>query len=411
MIKKLIEIKNSKPLFYDSIYGILTALLFSSFLYLEHYGFTIKLLNTLFGIAALALLLYSPKRAILVAGFLIGLLWFYWIGYSFEYQGVGYMTPIITISFAFIYMLFFGVLALTNKIYIRALLLLALSFFEPFDFNWMQIELLFVDSYIGIFKYQLILVLLALTLPAYIKKPFTYIPLALILLTLNFQTPVQEDSKLKIKLVHTDIKQDEKWKRETLSPTVKLIFTEIKSAIKSGYDVVVLPESVFPIYMNKSPILIDTLLIFSKEITIVAGSVFKENGNSYNVTYLFQDAKYEVAKKLVLVPFGEYIPLPKFAQKIINDTFFSGASDFKTATEPTDFIIRGEKFRNAICYEATCQEIYEGDVKFVIAISNNAWFSPSIEPTLQKLLMRYYARKNGTTIYHSANYKGTGVVK
>jgi hypothetical protein len=25
--------------------------------------------------------------------------------------------------------------------------------------------------------------------------------------------------------------------------------------------------------------------------------------------------------------------------------------------------------------------------------------------------MRYYARKNGVTIYHSANYKGTGIIK
>ena len=84
---------------------------------------------------------------------------------------------------------------------------------------------------------------------------------------------------------------------------------------------------------------------------------------------------------------------------------------FKTANKPTDFIIKGVKFRNAICYEATCSEIYEGDVNFVIATSNNAWFSPSIEPTIQKLLMRYYARKNSVTIYHSANWRGTGIVK
>ena len=118
-----------------------------------------------------------------------------------------------------------------------------------------------------------------------------------------------------------------------------------------------------------------------------------------------------MAKKLVLVPFGEYVPLPKFMQKFINDTFFKGSSDFLTAKEPTDFVIKGVKFRNAICYEATCQEIYDGDVNYVIATSNNAWFTPSIEPTLQRLLMKYYARKNGVTIYHSANSKGTGVVK
>ena len=411
MINKITKFKNSKPLYFDLACGFITALLFSAFIYLEHFGFTLKLLNTVFGILALSMFLHMPKRAVLIAGYLIGLLWFYWIGYSFEYQGVGYMTPIITIGFGFIYMLFFGVLSLTNKVYIRAILLFALSFFEPFDWNWLQIELLFVESYIGIFKYQLILVLMALSLPSYIKKPFTYLPLILILFAFNFNSPIQNESKLKIKLVKTDIKQEDKWLRQNLTPTLKMVYKEINLAINDGYDLVVLPESVIPIYLNKNEKIIDSLKLASKNISIIVGSLMSENSKHYNVTYLFENGTYSIAKKLVLVPFGEYIPLPKFAQKFINDTFFSGASDFVRAKKPTDFIIKGEKFRNAICYEATCQEIYEGDVKFIIATSNNAWFSPSIEPTLQNLLLRYYGRKNGVTIYHSANYKGTGIVK
>ncbi len=391
--------------------AILTAILFSAFIYFEHYSLTNKLINTLFGLSALALLLYIPKRSILIAGFLIGLLWFYWIGYSFEYQGVGYMTPIITVGFGFIYMLFFGVLALTDKIYIRAFLLFGLSFIEPFDFNWLQIELIFVESYIGVFKYQLATVLLALTLPSFIKNRFRFTPLLLILLALNFTTPQQKLAPLTIKLVATDIKQEEKWTRDALQPTVNLVFKEIKSAIKNNYDVVVLPESVFPLYMNKNLYLKTELLKLSKRITIIAGSLYRENNLKYNVTYMFQDGEYEIAKKVILVPFGEYIPLPSFARDFINKTFFAGSSDFIGAKEPTDFIIKGVKFRNAICYEVTCQEIYEGDVDFVIAMSNNAWFTPSIEPTLQKLLMKYYARKNGTTIYHSANSVGTGIIQ
>ncbi|WP_455757784.1 apolipoprotein N-acyltransferase [Sulfurimonas sp.] len=411
MIKKLTDFKNSKPLLFDLACGIFTAILFSSFIYLEYFGFTLKLLNTIFGLGALALFLYSPKRAILIAGFLIGLLWFYWIGYSFEYQGVGFMTPIITVAFGFIYMLFFGVLALTNKVYIRALLLFGLSYFEPFDWNWLQIELIFVESYIGIFKYQLIFVLTALTLPNYIKASYKYAPLLLIILAFNFHMPEQHESKQKIKLVATDIKQEDKWLRKNLKKTVQLIYKEIITATNEGYDVVVLPESVFPLFLNRNQVILNQLLSLSKNIAIVTGSLTHEDSKNYNVTYILQNGNYQVAKKLILVPFGEYIPLPKFARKIINDTFFAGQSDFKTATQPTDFIINGEKFRNAICYEATCQEIYEGDVKFVIAISNNAWFAPSIEPTIQNLLMRYYGRKNGVTIYHSANWSGTGVVK
>lgn len=411
MINTFNTIKNSHPLLYALLYGALTALLFSYFIYAQHFGITLKILNTVFGVLALALFLYAPKKAILIAGFFIGLLWFYWIGYSFEYQGVGYMLPIITLSFGFIYALFFGILALTNKVFIRAILLFGLSFFEPFDWNWLQIELLFIESYIGIFKYQLFIILLSLSLFSYLKKNIRIFSLLLIFFAINFTQPTQNESSLKIKLIETTIAQNEKWRLKNREATIKMILNDIHLARQKDYDLIIFPESVFPMYLNKKQKLIDELSMLSQDITIVAGSIYKEDKQNYNVTYMFHEGKVSIAKKMVLVPFGEYIPLPEFARKIINDTFFSGTSDFTQAKKPTDFKIKDEVFRNAICYEATCQEIYEGDVKFVIATSNNAWFSPSIEPTLQNLLLRFYARKNGVTIYHSANYKGTGIIQ
>lgn len=400
----------------DITYGFITAILFSAFIYLENFGITNKFLNTIFGLLALIFLLYIPKKAVLAAGFFIGLFWFYWVGYSFEYNGVGFLAPFVTLLFGVICMLLFGILALSNKIYIRAILLFGISFIEPFDWNWMQIELLFVDSYIGVHKFQLFLVLLALSLPSFMHKcnKYKYTPLLLLILTyynMPYSQMPQLESELKIKLVHTDIKQDYKWSREALEPTIKMIFKEIQDAIDNNYELIVFPESVFALLMNKNENLINILNDYSYKISIVAGSLIREKGNNYNVTYMFENGDYQIAKKLILVPFGEYIPLPKFAQAFINKHFFAGAADFQTASQPTDFIIKGVKFRNAICFEATCQELYEGDVNFMIATSNNAWFTPSIEPTIQKLLMRYYARKNGVTIYHSANYKGTGIVK
>ncbi|MDQ1268359.1 MAG: apolipoprotein N-acyltransferase, partial [Campylobacterota bacterium] len=186
MIEKIQNIRNSyNHLLFDLTVGVVTALLFSAFLYLEHFGITIKLLNTIFGLLSLTLLLYIPKRAVLAAGFFIGLLWFYWIGYSFKYNGINNMETLITVAFMFIYMLFFGVLALTKSVAIRAVLLFGLTFFEPVDFNWLQLEILFVDSYIGIFKYQFATVLFSLALVNYIKNPYGYASLLLLILAFN----------------------------------------------------------------------------------------------------------------------------------------------------------------------------------------------------------------------------------
>ncbi len=391
-----------------------TALCMSAFIYLEHYGLSSKLINTLLGLAAFALILHIPKRAILGSGFLIGLFWFYWIGYSFEYQGVGFMTPIITVAFGFVYLLFFLPLYFTPKAYVRALLLFALSFVEPFDWNWMRLELPFVESYIGIEKWQFALVLLALSLPSLLHKKiqnrWRFASLLLLLFSLDLTTPQHKEAPLKIKLVATDVKQEHKWQKESLEPTLEMIFNEILKAKIENYDLILFPESVFPLFLNKAPQLMEALQKASQEIAIVTGALYLEDGKHYNATYFFDKGNYKVAKKVVLVPFGEYIPLPAFAKDFINDTFFSGGSDFVNAESPSDFLIKGVKFRNAICYEATCDELYKGDVVFMLAMSNNAWFAPSIEPTLQNLLLRFYARKYGVTIYHAANYKGSGVI-
>ncbi|MBD3796828.1 MAG: apolipoprotein N-acyltransferase [Campylobacterales bacterium] len=398
----------------DILFGLASAVFFSASIYLSDFGLENKLLNTVLGLFAIGSILYIPKRSILAAGFFIGLFWFYWIGFSFKYQGVGFMIPIVTLGFALLYLLLFLPMYFTQNPFIRAAILFGLSFLEPFDWNWFKPEILFVDSFIGVYKYQFAIVLFSLAAALYTYKnypKYKYYPLIVLVFALNFGYPPQKALPINVKLVQTDVKQEEKWKEENLYPTVEMIFKEIAQARFEGYELVVLPESVFPLFMNKSPKLMKKLQELSENITIIAGALLIEDAKHYNVTYMFDHGKYFVAKKIVLVPFGEYIPLPSFMEKWVNDTFFGGASDFVPADKPTDFTIKNTKIRNAICYEATCEAIYQGKLDYIVAISNNAWFAPSIEPTLQRLLMKYYARKHGVTIYHCANYKGSGVIK
>ncbi len=407
---------NFRAVTFDLLQGLGIAILFSYFIYAEYFGLTFEPINTLTALAAFYLLLKAPSRAILSAGFFIGLLWFYWIGYSFKYYHVGWLTPFVTLFFALLYMLFFGTLALTRNPLYRALILFALSFVEIMDWNWLQMELPFINSYFGVEKWQYALILTALSLFLCLSKytalkKFRYAPLLLLVGALNFSTPGFIESGLKIKLYAPTLLQEEKWLPQNSQEIVADNFDAIKKAIKENYDLIVLPESAFPLFLNRSPQIESKLRDYSDRIDIITGALYIENGLHYNVSYHFSKGEVEIAKKLVLVPFGEYIPLPSFLRSWVNKTFFDGASDFVTAKRPSDFVIRGVTFRNAICYEATCEEIYEGDPQYLIAISNNGWFHPSIEPTLQKLLMRFYAKKHHSIIYHSANMGGTGVIR
>ena len=401
------------PLLKDVFFALVTALFFSAFIYFAHFELTCKLCDSLFALAAFASLLYAPKRVVLISGFFIGLFWFYWIGYSFKHYGITPMIePFIALGFGLIYALFFASLALTRKVYLRVLILFGLSFIAPFGFNWMKIELLFINSYFGTTKLDLALILTALALPAFFHSRYKYLPLFLLIGAIQFSPPKPLTlPPLKIDLIATHLGQAEKWDPNNLEYIINLNLAYIDDAIDQGYDAVVLPESAFPMFLNESPILLEYLSEKSKQISIITGALLSEENKHFNVTYHFEDGNYTIAKKIVLVPFGEYVPLPRFMQKWVSDTFFGGASDFSMATEPTNFVIKGIKFRNAICFEATTDELYQNKPQYMITTSNNGWFLPSIEPTLQNLLLKYYSQKYGTVIFHAANRAGTGIVQ
>lgn len=389
---------------------LLIALFFSAFIYWEHFALTSKALNTFSGLIALYALLHAPKRTVLISGFWIGLFWCYWIGFSFQYYGLGWATWLVTLGFGIVYSLYYGTMALTTNPLIRALILFTLTFIWPMDFNWMQPELIFVESYLGFSKWQFALILFSLALAGWFEGFKKIIPLALLLVTIQTSYPTPPLPNVKIKLVSTDISQDFKWQSERLDQTLQENFNAIDEAIAQGYDLVVLPESAFPLYMNEHSTISEALAQRSLHIAILTGTLHRENNLNYNVSYLFDQGNITVAKKTILVPFGEYIPLPEFLRGWVNREIFGGGADFVTARAPTDFKVKGVIFRNAVCYEATREELYTPDVRYMIAVSNNGWFKPSIEPTVQNLLIRFYARKNYTIVFHAANSGGSGVI-
>ncbi len=80
-----------------------------------------------------------------------------------------------------------------------------------------------------------------------------------------------------------------------------------------------------------------------------------------------------------------------------------GHQTMSSSLKVTDYTIDGVKYRNAICYEGTSEKLYRDNPKNMILISNNGWVVPSVEPTLQKIILQYYSKRYGTLIYHSVN--------
>ncbi len=272
-------------------------------------------------------------------------------------------------------MLFYFSAYFSNKI-VRIFLLVLLHFSDPLGFNWLKLDLPLINTYFNTYESK--------------------VPL----------------SDLKIYMPKYNVDQFDKWNKNNIVNIINENLKNIRYAIHNNYDLVVLPETAFPINLQDSTYVLNELKQLSKKIIIITGAISSKNNLYYNSTYKFDNTNIQIANKVVLVPFGESIPAPKIIKDFINKYFFNGASDYLEAINPSTFTIKGQKFRNAICYEATSAKIYENiDVNYIIATSNNAWFTPSIEPTLQKLLLRYYAKKNKVIIYHSANKSKNMIIK
>ncbi len=400
------------------------AIVFSIPVYLYAFleeNFLLNLFSSFFAILAFYLFFHF-KHSFFQTGFWIGIFLFYWIGLSFRYYNLTWLIPFIILFIGFGYGIIFWFL---NKIFnffkfsifhfqlSIYLWLLCLSFgfdyIRPFTFDWLKPEVILVNSFFGITKTAFFLFLLGIL---FLKnKKF----LALIFFILSIilkicQTPHIKMPDLKIFLASTDIPQNKKWKNSYIPVEIDNNFKIINNAIKEKYNAIALPESAFPLFLNIYPDIMDKLKNLSHNITIITGGLHYKNKKFFNSTYIFENGKITILDKHILVPFGEYIPLP-FFQKEINKIFFGGASDYKTSSDFGIFKIKQYKFINAICYEATVEKLYELKPKYIIALSNDAWFKPSIEPVLQKMLIKLYAYKYKKTVFHSINGYKSYIIK
>ena len=355
--------------------------------------------------------LKSQRITLFWAGAFTALLWFYWVPFSFRYYDLTYLIPLLSLFFSFGYGMIFWFVGLFSPI-IRVIMILLLSYIHPLNYNWFVPEMSLIDSFFGIEKWQFGLILTSLALFIMIRDRLRYFALFIMIGALNFSAPVLlplPKQSIYLSALHTP--QAQKWEESYKEESIQINFNIIYDAIAKEYDIVVLSESAFALFINRDEGLLEKLRELSHEITIVTGGLYFDGKSAYNSTYYFINDTVHIANKVVLVPFGEEIPLPKFISRTINDIIYDGADDYIAASEPSDIEINGEVFRNAICYEATRSELFVGNPKFMIAISNNAWFTPSIEPTLQKLLLRYFSRIHKTVIYHSANMGENALIR
>lgn len=381
-------------------------------------GVFLPYLNTIFALLAVASVLKVDRKYRFYFGFFVGILWFYWMSMSFthSYSSITHFIPVALLLIGLVYGVVFYIVLFFNALVWRIFTLSAIGHIAIFGFDWMVVPALFSFTIlkVGAFSFMFILFFVALCLHYHQKsrdsnkkeaKKRNLKKASLALIPLIFMidfSHIDVEIPPKIFISQMDVNQQIKWLEEAQVVSERN-FGVIDEAIARGDRMVILPETAFPFALNTFEDILQNLLEKSSQITIITGAWHFDNNKSFNSTYIFENGKVEIKNKTFLAPFGEYFPLPKF----LSGTFSKITGLNYGLEEANDNINDVDSaifpFRSAICYEATKREMYEDNPRTMVVISNNAWFAPSIEPVLQMMIIKYYARLYGTLIIHASN--------
>lgn len=366
-------------------------------------GIFLPYVNTIFALISIFVILKIDKKYRFFFGFFVGILWFYWMTLSFthSYTSINHFIPISLLIIGVVYGIVFYFLLFFNNKFWRIFTLSIIGYIAIFGFDWLVIESIFAFSIFRVDKISFIFIMICVAIFSIITSKKRFLALGALILAIDFS---YVDIKIppNIFISQMDVDQQIKWTEDRRIVTERN-FSLIDEAIENSYKMVILPETAFPFALNFADDVLEYLLEKSHNITIVTGSWKLEDGKFFNSTYIFENGTMQIKSKTFLAPFGEYVPLPEFMVRIFSKITGLSYNLQKNTGGLNDVVTDIFSFRSAICYEATKRDIYSDNPTFMVVISNNAWFYPSIEPILQMMIIKYYARLYKTLVIHTTN--------
>ena len=242
---------------------------------------------------------------------------------------------------------------------------------------------------------------------------------------------------LRVALVQPAIEPDRKWDASVREKVVAEQEELSRAAVAQGADLVVWPEASAPfvfaeddIYASDPPRfapdrhLRERLVGFVRALgvpVLLGASALTKRAVGHGVALsplnrsllLEPSGRLEASyDKMILVPFGEYVPLPGvfwFMPKLV-----PGVADFVPGSGPTLFTVRGASFAVLICYEAIFPDFVRTRVargaEFLVNQTNDGWFGNSRAPLRHLSMAAVRAIENRVPLVRVANTGISAVV-
>jgi len=194
---------------------------------------------------------------------------------------------------------------------------------------------------------------------------------------------------LRIGLLQGNVAQEAKTNPAFRDAITERYITLSRQAIASGAQLVLWPEASTPFYFDIESAMAEPVrrLAAQAHVPFVVGTDELERGQNgspdrYYNTAVLVDANgksRETYRKILLVPFGEYVPFK--ALLFFVGPLVENVSDFSAGTDPVVFDADGVRFSVAICYEAIyarmARTFVDRGAELLTTITNDAWFSTS----------------------------------
>jgi apolipoprotein N-acyltransferase len=218
---------------------------------------------------------------------------------------------------------------------------------------------------------------------------------------------------LRVGFIQGNVAQDEKWDPAYQNATLDRYTQLTHEAVAAGAELVVWPETAAPFFFQSESELRDRVVAVAthEHVWLLLGSPAfgREDAELvlHNRAYLVSpDGEAErYYDKMVLVPFGEYVPFARlffFVHKIVE-----GVGDLRAGREPVVFATSRGRFGTLICYEGIfpglTRRFVAGGADFLVNITNDAWFGRTSAPYQHLAMVAVRAIENRVPIVRVAN--------
>ncbi len=296
-------------------------------------------------------------------------------------------------------------------------------------FPWLQVGYSQLDSYLagyiptfGVYGVGLIIAMISALLAESLlckktcSKPIMGVTFLLVVgavLQSISWTNVSGDP-IKVTLIQGNIAQKDKWQLENRNTTLKQYYDDSTKHWDS--DIIIWPETAIPAYYSDVK---DSYLMPLKaeavghNTTIITSLPYKNKaGQLYNAVLTLGESE-GFYKKIHLLPFGEYLPWQPVSGYLLG-LMNVRLGDFSSGDIDQPLLkAAGHEFVTSICYEDAFGEQsirHIEQAKFLVNVTNDAWFGRSIEPYQHMQIARMRALESGRYLLRATNTGVTAVV-